>query len=183
MGTGHDIPTAGDCTNCHRKVPSSVLGFSALQLDRESATSEMPNLQTLADDGVFTENPVGSPPYFVLPGSEVTMNAFGYLHTNCGNCHNAFNLVIGNGINLSLEVSMLSVPEETMIYQTNVGVPSVFGTNRVEPGSPDESVLIERMGMRPGGMPPVASNQVDAQGIADVRAWVCELADGVDPCD
>jgi hypothetical protein len=46
----------------------------------------------------------------------------------------------------------------------------------IAPGNPDASVLLERMNRRDaGGMPPLASNVVDAEGVSLIRDWIASL--------
>src|SRR5690348_7403123 len=66
-GTDHDAPAADTCWRCHVGEAGHILGFSALQL---GDTSTWP----------LTVQPGAM---FAAPNA-----ALGYLHANCGHCHN-----------------------------------------------------------------------------------------------
>ena len=83
-GTQHDIPSNVDCSKCHSKLPEHLLGLSAIQL---SHTGAGVTIRSLSDAGMLT---VPAPNGFTVPGSDpATQAALGYLHANCGNCHNS----------------------------------------------------------------------------------------------
>jgi hypothetical protein len=84
MGTMHDVPGEEGCTGCHAKMDDYALGFSALQLSHNLPGSL--NLQQISDMGWLSTPPAGM---FTLPGDDVTKSALGYLHANCGHCHNS----------------------------------------------------------------------------------------------
>ena len=47
----------------------------------------------------------------------------------------------------------------------------------IAPGAPDRSVLLARMNRRDAqAMPPLASNLVDAAGVAVIRDWIASLS-------
>jgi hypothetical protein len=174
-GTGHDVPAEGDCRRCHGSHekgggrPSRALGFSALQLAG-------PALDALADR---LSDP---PPAIVVPGDATAVAALGYLHANCGHCHNASaDRVPQVDLELWLRVGDVAVAD-TGAYVTAVGVPNTLFddqhvTARIEPGSPDASAVWYRMNQRgnPGQMPPLASEVVDDAGAATVAAWITSL--------
>jgi len=88
MGTPHDIPAKNDCTGCHKAMWDNVLGFSALQLSHDLAASEPAgslNLSKISKMGWLSTPPPGD---FTLPGTQADKDALGYLHANCGICHN-----------------------------------------------------------------------------------------------
>src|SRR5690606_3710289 len=76
-----DIPSENQCINCHDKMPDIALGFTALQLSHDG---EGVTLQKLSDEGRLSHPPAEP---FSIPGTEVERAALGYLHANCGNCH------------------------------------------------------------------------------------------------
>ena len=46
----------------------------------------------------------------------------------------------------------------------------------IEPGSPQNSVLLARMNTRnANGMPPLASSSVDSAGVTLVQSWIASL--------
>lgn len=162
-GTQHDAPAADTCWRCHSGEPGNILGVSALQLGDVSATP--------------LSHPPTDPTPFAAPNA-----ALGYLHANCGHCHNP----LGPGAQDSNLVLRLDVDERdaatTQIVQSTVGVALQHWTghgftNRIVAGDPDRSAVFYRITQRALNlqMPPVATEKTDAAGIALVRAWIESL--------
>lgn len=165
-GTPHDVPSAKSCGTCHNGEPGRVLGFSAVQ--QPQAPAEL-LLEPIPRPGV-------------PPGDAIARAALGYLHANCGHCHNPTGSAYPD-TDMDLRLSARDVtPEETRTYQTTVSMPLQFfkgqaQRHRVVPGEPDQSGVLFRMSERapPGRMPPLATEEPDAAGVAAVRAWVQSL--------
>ncbi len=185
LGTDHDIPGESDCKTCHARQRSFALGFSALQLDHADGQV---NLVGLAGSGRLSAPPAGTvAPIFPLPGDATARAALGYLHGNCGPCHNpASDVQIRTPIEWHLETASLATVEDTTIYRTTVGVPPAIPTppqyiSVIEPGDPDVSVAVFRMSQRDPlqdsliPMPPVATEEQDLDGIEAVSAWAASL--------
>ena len=174
-GTGHDIPAARQCLECHGRVREHVLGFGAIQL------SDLPSgltIATLSGRGLLT---APAPAGFVVPGDAAAQAALGYLHGNCGHCHNPDGVVFTVPYVLRLAVSAQTV-QDTGAYQTAVGVPTerfhASGiTYRIARGAPSESAVFYRMSSRGDGdqMPPLATNVSDPAGLQWVRAFIDEI--------
>ncbi len=167
LGTGHDIPSTEDCGTCHDGAPDGLLGASAIQLDG-------------ALDDVST-HPRTEP--LTIPGDATAQAALGYLHGNCGGCHNDDNEFLP--LRLWLTVDALDAVESTPTFATAVGidgdadpVPGIDATQILVPGDPDASLLYRRMAFRgEGAMPPLGSELVDDEALATVGAWIESLAD------
>jgi len=162
-GTDHDAPSADTCWRCHIGEPGNALGLSALQL------------------GDVSGLPLSAPPAagttYAAPNP-----ALGYLHANCGHCHNPN----GGAWVDSRMILRLDVDERdaatTQIVQTTVGVQleQWIGhgyTQRIVAGNPDQSAAMFRMTQRTLNeqMPPIATEFTDPAGIALVRAWIQSL--------
>jgi hypothetical protein len=162
-GTDHDAPAADLCWRCHLGEPGHALGVSALQL------------------GNVAELPLTAPPpagtKFVAPNP-----ALGYLHANCGHCHNPN----GGAWSDSHMILRLDVAERdpavNQIVATTVGVEleQWIGrgyTYRVVAGDPDQSAAFYRITQRTMQvqMPPLATERADDTGIALVRSWIQSL--------
>jgi hypothetical protein len=186
-GTEHDIPTRFDCRDCHdRLLPSRVLGFQAIQLDLDAPPGEL-DLEDLIAEGLLTAPPGGTTPRFPLPGSAVDGAALGYLHGNCGHCHNpTSDLSMGHTrIDLRLRVGLLGSVGEAPPYASTVGVDAdvpyteggVTYTTLIIPGDPAMSAVISRMNsMLPlRFMPNVAVEMIDPAGQAALVAWINSL--------
>jgi hypothetical protein len=110
--------------------------------------------------------------------------ALGYLHANCGNCHNPLGSAWQDGeMNLRLSTDELT-PEDTEIFATIVGVPlerfSEPGYEvRIAPGDTGTSALYYRMSVTSDvardRMPPLATDDVDDAGLEAVGAWLESL--------
>ena len=174
QGTTHNIPAAKSCKSCHAYLPEHVLGFSALQLHHDGPGV---TLKTLVAEGRLT-TPV---PEMKVPGDALASQALGYLHANCGNCHNPRGIEFNNPFNLRLSVNDKSV-EDTGAWKTGVRVPvekfvSPGVESRIVPGNPDGSCIVHRMTIRgtTEQMPPIASKVSDAKGLSIIREWVESL--------
>jgi hypothetical protein len=171
-GTGHDVPSARACMTCHGGRASGALGFSAIQLAHPSTNGDL-TLDALVSAGLLTHAP--SAP-IVVPGTPVEIAALGYLHANCGSCHNGSRPESArwfrprSSLDLWLTVDTLSAVERTPTYRT-IG-------DLVVPGRPDESALLGRFLSAPifrRRMPPLATETVDVAGAATLRAWISAL--------
>ncbi|MEZ4402708.1 MAG: hypothetical protein R3B06_21990 [Kofleriaceae bacterium] len=182
---GHDdIPSRSDCRKCHvdTRVPSVAIGFSALQLDVPDADPAVMNLGRLVADGRLTAPPPApvAGTYFPLPPGDLERTALGYLHANCGNCHNARSDVQGvAALVLRQDVGHLGGTwADTLPMTTTVNVDAMLspGQKLVAPTMPAASVLYQRITITSGQrMPPVGRELVDLVGTEDVRMWIAAL--------
>jgi len=176
-GTLHDIPDLSACATCHGKLPDRVLGFSAIQLSHAEPGL---NMQKLSDWG-WLSLPARSG--FKVPGTAVQQAALGYLHGNCGGCHNQqVDIPREDPMRLRLLVGQTDYAT-TDAVRTTIGVPTVssypelHGKPRVAPGAPENSAVFLRMSDRNKfPMPPLATKFSDVDGgDADVEAWIDSL--------
>jgi hypothetical protein len=176
-GTTHDIPAQEDCHTCHDALEEHVLGFGAIELNH---TMPGVNIHTLIDAGSLTNNPDIAD--LTIPGDSTAQAALGYLHANCGNCHNVTPGATGiptPAMILRLFVGVTTV-EDTQTYQTSVNVATTDFTGipyRIAGQDPMDSCITHTMLTRGGReqMPPLASNFVDDAGVATVNAWIMTL--------
>ncbi|NVB80827.1 MAG: hypothetical protein HOV81_20690 [Kofleriaceae bacterium] len=185
LGTQHDVPSKFQCRTCHENAkPSRVLGFSAIQLDYDNTTAGELDLADVVAQDLLTNPPTGGQPYFPLPGDATARAALGYLHANCGNCHNPNSQIYTNDqtqMELRLTVGTLGALSTTPTYQTAVSHPAklpVGGRNViVAPGMPDSSSLIYRFeSTNPAEhMPALGSEVMDPAGRTMLRDWVTSI--------
>ncbi|HJL15511.1 MAG TPA: hypothetical protein RMH99_07650 [Sandaracinaceae bacterium LLY-WYZ-13_1] len=186
LGTDHDIPSGADCVRCHGGL-DVVNGFSAIMLNHGGAGV---TLQTLLDESRLTE--AMAPADAVMPGDETAAEALGYLHANCGHCHRENSgdpSAALTGLRMWVSVDATTV-EETETHATSVGVESTYpdpspdAICRIDPGVPDESVVLRRMESRemPAQMPPLATEDVDTEGVELVRAWIASVTGDASAC-
>ncbi|HKO49309.1 MAG TPA: hypothetical protein VJV79_16360, partial [Polyangiaceae bacterium] len=182
-GTSHDIPSELECADCHGKLPARVLGFSAFQLSHSASGDDL-NIERISNLGWLT---VPAPGGFAVPGSPVQQAALGYLHANCGNCHNSNGQSPpGSPMLLRLLVEQTDYASTDVVTST-VGVDTFSndafdnGTARIFPMDPSKSSVLIRMQIRGTElqMPPLvttSSKVADATGgVADVSAWINSL--------
>jgi hypothetical protein len=178
LGTTHDVPSSADCTSCHDGEPGQVLGFSAIQL---SGSGRPLTLASLATSGLLTSPPPPGADYHVS-GDPTTVAALGYLHANCGHCHNA-GTRLGERLAMDLRLVVADrTPEATAIWRSTVNQPTQWFraagiTARIAAHDPNASAIPYRMahrGMYPQ-MPPLATKVIDSAGVALLRSWISTI--------
>jgi hypothetical protein len=187
-GERYDIPSQDDCRACHEGSAVPVLGVSALQLspDRdiaaphaEAARPEDVDLRELYHRGLLSNlapQLIDVPPRIAAPSS-VARTALGYLHANCGHCHNDGGPL--EVLDLVLAQHPVSGSESiARTLHTLISEPSEFRAQgldtRVVAGRPESSVLAMRMRSRDPllQMPPLGTTIVDAEGLALIERWI-----------
>jgi hypothetical protein len=180
LGTNHDVPSKLQCLRCHGTHPlgggrpSRMLGFSAIQLSHDDAGL------ALSDLARRMTTPLETP--YTVPGDPKTQAALGYLHANCGNCHNGERDRIPQ-VDLSfwLNVEHTRVEEtdawNTAVSQANTIFNDQHVIGRIVPGNAEESAVIYRMSQRnnTAQMPPLATKMADETGIDAVTEWIRSL--------
>jgi hypothetical protein len=170
FGTSHDIPSVADseCLTCHDAGGDMLLGVSAVQL---GGAGEGLRLSDLLREGRLSQPPAAEPH---IPGNAEAQAVYGALHANCGHCHSASSP--GNGAydtGLFLDVpASVSTEAELPVWQTAVN------TERIIPGSPEDSTVFTRSQTRDGGatqMPPLATEAADPVFAEALRRWISGL--------
>jgi len=191
-GSVHDLPSVGDCEACHGAGRTPVLGFSALQLspDRdplaphaEPPAADALDLASAVRAGLVRRLPralLETPPR-IQAGTDVARAALGYLHGNCGGCHD----LRGELASLGLDLTQRVVPRsDAGPPATTVDVPARYqppgegeAMLRIAPGRPERSALLHRMSSRAPAdqMPPIATHRIDADAVDLVRTWISTL--------
>jgi mono/diheme cytochrome c family protein len=109
----------------------------------------------------------------ILKSMPLFDRARAYLHTNCAQCHrpggptpSALDLRFATPLSAT---GLCGAPQSGDL---GLGVAARI----VAPGEPDGSVLTARMDRRDAfAMPPLASNVVDAEGVALLNEWIASL--------
>jgi hypothetical protein len=189
-GGRYAVPGRADCIACHEGAPVPVLGFSALQLspDRDPnaphADPKRPgqaDLRTLAASGRLR----GLPPHLLTnppridAATPTARAALGYLHGNCGHCHNAAGALTGLELLLAQQAQADARGAERTLASL-LGHSSRFrpadGTaaQRIAAGGHGGSVLTYRMKTdNPlARMPPLGVRVVDTDGVALIERWI-----------
>jgi hypothetical protein len=178
-GTSHNIPSKSQCLQCHGSYaysggrPSRGLGFSGLQLAHTETATTL--------DYLILNDKLSHPPEIEinLPGDEKTKDALGYLHANCGNCHNdSKDGLVQNDLNLWLDVGLQS-PEQSNAWKSAVDQPTTgfmdqHISGRIVSGNPQESAILYRMIHRANNaqMPPIGTDIVDEEGVQIIQQWI-----------
>ena len=193
-GKRHDLPGIADCASCHEGQRIQVLGFSALQLSRdrdpgaphaEPVTPDMVDLTTLVERGSFSSPPpdwVSRPPR-IAASNPTERSALGYLHSNCGSCHDRSTSLASIGMLLRQPISANAprdpVGNTAIRQQGKFQLPggASGGASRIEPGDPARSTVVFRMASRNPvrQMPPLGTKIVDQEGLDLIRRWVSGL--------
>ncbi|MDB4961775.1 MAG: hypothetical protein JWP01_1774 [Myxococcales bacterium] len=181
-GTQHDIPSRSNCRRCHEGVPGRVLGFQAISLDFAAPAGQLDLADAIAANLLSAPPSPTNGPYFPFPAAATVADrtAFGYLHANCGGCHNpqapVYSALTSN-MSLRLDVTKLGTVAMIPARATTVGNNgTVSGMNGpiVAPGNPGGSVMIMRMNSLtfPTKMPEIGTETTDPAGIAAITAWI-----------
>jgi hypothetical protein len=190
-GGRYAIPSRADCLACHEGAAVPLLGFGALQLspDRdplaphaEPARGEHADLARLAARGLVRDLPqalLASPPR-IAARTPTARAALGYLHGNCGHCHNDAGPLAGLELALAQQ-ALAPADSAARTLASLVGHSSRFraggagaATRRIVPGREEASVLAVRMqSANPlARMPPLGVQVIDDEGLALVERWI-----------
>lgn len=189
-GARYTIPAQDDCRACHEGAPVPVLGFSALQLspDRDplaphaESNAVAVDLRSLVARGLLrnlSPELLANPPRIEAANPEERA-ALGYLHGNCGNCHNDEGPLAVLEMTLAQRVGAPAAVNGAVLRSV-VDVQSQFrgagGTARVAPGHPGASVIALRMRSREPmqQMPPLGTTAVDTDAMALIARWIESL--------
>lgn len=190
-GGRYDIPAQDDCRACHEGGRSTVLGFSTLQLspDRDPlaphGTAPSPgdvDLRSLAAMGVLRNLPqalLDTPPR--IPAvAPVARAALGYLHGNCGHCHNDTDAAPPVDVRLNQDGSRADLARAWRSLtqgRTQFRQPGHAPAAAIVPGDAPASVLAARMRSRAPAtqMPPLGTRLPDLEGLALVELWIDSL--------
>ena len=193
LNTEHDIPTQQDCIDCHKGNTDIILGFEAIQLSDKQGkyafghgTQRKENewtLKSLISKNRLT-HPIDTP---VLPGVEIEQKVLGYLHANCGNCHNKLGHAAeqeAEHLNFRHELSFDTLAK-TNVYTTAVNqktrnftaVPYIILGASQDELALYQSALYLRMNSTDEDyrMPMLASEKVDYQALSLIHQWLKTL--------
>jgi hypothetical protein len=185
-GRSHAIPGVSDCKACHQGGRSEVLGFSAIQLSprrdpgalHADASSDV-DLASLADRGLL----VGLPASLIEAtaigaASALERAALGYLHGNCGHCHNEQGPLRNVGLFLRQQAGATADRTIASTFNHPVRKPAPGQSHdailRIEPQHPDRSALMQRIASRIPAlqMPPLGTELVDRKAVDLIRRWI-----------
>jgi mono/diheme cytochrome c family protein len=165
-----------------------VLGFSALQLspDRdplaphaEPARRNQLDLKRLVVSGLLRNLApalLATPPRIDAP-TPTARAALGYLHGNCGHCHNAAGALTGLELVLAQQAADAGSAERTL--QSLLGHSSRFrphGADSAQRVAANGSGSVLTLRMKTDNllarMPPLGVQVVDTEGVALIERWI-----------
>lgn len=172
-GGRYAIPSEADCRACHEGPAVPVLGFSALQLspDRDPKSphaepwaANEADLRTLVERGLVRNLPpalIERPPR-INAASADQRAALGYLHGNCGHCHN------------DPRESGAGVPVDLLLAQYTARPDSADAVLRSLSGTERAATLTARMRSRDPRvqMPPLGTRISDSQSLSLIERWL-----------
>ena len=180
------VPSEDDCRACHEGVAEPVLGFSALQLARQSPASEPAqsgsiDLRELIERGLLRGFPraLAADPSGIVARSPLERAALGYLHANCGHCHRSGEF--GVPVGLALAQTFAPGSDGEAGWRKAIGAPSRYRVPGaadallvIAPGAADASVLALRMRSRDPQvqMPPLGTQVADEHGLSLIEEWI-----------
>jgi hypothetical protein len=183
------LPSRNDCLACHEGASVPVLGFSALQLspDRdpfaphaERKRDEHVDLGDLVARGLVRNLPpmlIESAPR-IAATTPLARAALGYLHANCGHCHNDTGGVPDIDLMLAQQVagtaSVAATLQSLLAQAGRFRAHGATTARRVTPGDANASLITMRMRSTSPlvRMPPVGVQVVDREGVELLARWI-----------
>ena len=166
MRDGYSIPSEPDCRACHESAAVPVLGFSALQLsaDRDPLAPHADSrtdidLDLLVSRGLI-RNLSGSTRPRIEASSSIERAALGYLHGNCGHCHNDNETRVTVDLTLAQSVTGGAAHSDRVVHSLlNVGGRFLA---RVSARNPQKQ------------MPPIGTRLIDTEALALLERWISQ---------
>ena len=193
----YEIPNTGQCDYCHGGRTDQLLGVEAVSLGL--ATAQGVTLASLTTGGRLSATPPATAITIPEDGTLKAAAALGWLHANCGGCHNQNPNAAAQfvGLRFLLSASQLAnvaspaAVTDTDAWKTGVNIDSTrqdvdagVPYKRIAPGDPTHSLASILSGRRATGveepspiiqMPPLVTRQVDTTGHALLDAWITLL--------
>ena len=161
---GYSIPSESDCRACHESAAVPVLGFGALQLssDRDPLAPHADARTDIDLDGLVARGLIRNlPPGVTRPrieaGSSIERAALGYLHGNCGHCHNDNDTRVPVDLTLAQSVAA----DSDRVLRSLINVESRFRA-RVRSRNPQTQ------------MPPIGTRLIDTEALALLERWIAQ---------
>jgi uncharacterized repeat protein (TIGR03806 family) len=178
LSINYGVPNRNQCKECHQSGDDLIpLGPKARNLNHIGPLG----VNQIADwsaRGILSGVPEAPPqvPLATDAAASISDRARGWLDVNCAHCHKADGSASNSGLFL----------DWTEADPTGWGVhkrPTAAGRGAgqhlfvIEPGKPDESIMVHRMASTDPGvmMPELGRTVLDAQGLELIRAWIASL--------
>jgi uncharacterized repeat protein (TIGR03806 family) len=178
LSINYGVPNSNQCKECHQSGDALIpIGPKARNLNHIGPNG----VNQIADwsaRGILSGAPASPPtvPLATDGSPPLSDRARAWLDVNCAHCHKADGSASNSGLFL----------DWTETDPTGWGVhkrPTAAGRGSgqhlfvIEPGKPDQSILVHRMASTEPGvmMPELGRTVVDSQGLALVREWIASL--------
>jgi hypothetical protein len=193
----YEVPNTGQCDYCHAGRTDQLLGVEAVSLGL--ATAQGLTLAALASGGRLSAAPPATAITIPEDGTTKAAAALGWLHANCGGCHNQNPNAAAGFVGLRFLLSAKQLTDAatpatvlaTDTWKTGVGIDSTrqdvdagVPYKRIAPSDPTHSLASILSGRRAMGaedpspaiqMPPLVTRQVDTVGHGLLDAWIAAL--------
>jgi len=186
------VPARADCIACHEGPSVPVLGFTALQLspDRDPLAphADAPgaddlDLRQLVARRLVVNLPaplIARPPR-IDAASPTSRAALGYLHGNCGHCHDPAGALDGLDLVLAQRAdpaagSVRQALDSLLDRESRYRPPGAVDARRIALDARGTSTVLLRLGATNplARMPPLGVQVTDAEGLALVERWIDE---------
>ncbi len=172
-GKSYEVPSESKCATCHAGSESYLIGFSGLQLSGASvAVANSFDLSRFVASGYFTTQLTQVFDFTPATAASAALDvqALGYLHGNCGHCHNDSAGAAAKDTKLFFRHDARVA---TFDLEPTVVTGIASGNGSITPGNPANSRVIRRMdSLR---MPPLGVSVEDTAGVAILSDWISKL--------
>ncbi|MBI2946695.1 MAG: PQQ-dependent sugar dehydrogenase [Verrucomicrobia bacterium] len=169
-------PSRSECLACHTPVAGHALGFKTEQLNRDFnyGNTAANQIRALSGAGYFDAEVAGVNTLLAAAhpaddAASLEHRVRSYLAANCSQCHQPGGSALGQwDARLTTRTAESGLINGLLVNDR--GNPEA---RSVKPGSIEHSMLLKRISARGAGqMPPIASTEVDAAGVALLSAWI-----------
>ena len=180
LAINYAIPNRNQCKECHQAGGVfEPIGPKARNLNHVGPAG-INQLEDWSARGLLRGAPApdAAPklPRVADPGADIGLRARAYLDINCAHCHKADGGASNSGLFLGWNETE---PRGWGVHKRPTAAGKATGNNFyvIEPGHPEQSIMVSRMeatepGMR---MPELSRSTVDAKGVALIREWISGL--------
>lgn len=165
--TARSVERETQCLSCHTAAAGFSLGLELAPRRAQRRTSSR-RTALLGNAAVLP-----SLPDPIETSGTLDERPRAYLHTNWAQCRRPG----ATSVDIDLRFAAAIAATAARGIAPQRGDPGIVNALIVAPGSPDQSMLLERLSRRgdPAGMPPLASSLPDTQGINLIRSWIASL--------
>jgi uncharacterized repeat protein (TIGR03806 family) len=178
MSINYGVPNRNQCKECHQSGDALIpLGPKARNLNH-IGPGGVNQIADWSARGMLSGAPPASPavPPAADASASLSDRARSWLDVNCAHCHKADGSASNSGLFLDWTETD---PAGWGVHKrpTAAGRGSGRFMFVIEPGKPDESIMVYRMASTEPGvmMPELGRTVVDPQGLALVREWIASL--------